>query len=1376
MAGEFVDDAPQQKGQFVDSAPQKGQFVDDDGPVQPDLIKTSYGQAMQKASAAAGINPNEEIALHSIEDPTENPKAKSRAGAIGEMQMEPDTFKDYANPGESITNPQDNFDVSARYLAFLNKHYNGDMDKVFAAYNAGQGAVDAGTNNNAKYVKQAEANLEALAVSYEPPKASLSKGKQPPKVADAEPTQAQKSASIVDRLDQASAQAATAEGYLSGKMKEPSGYDKLPDSVKKNIQSMISAADSPAMESSARFVNSLSAIPLDFLNAGMRDLALGKPTHEALIAQKLWEGIKDPAAMGSYLDRLAQQYGPNSADETKFWTQMPGMADALKNAKPTSTEGQGLQVFSLMHADAARFLANHTGIRDLQTFAEYLLNPGNFIPGAILSRGVKGITLGAKGVGAVIDKMPQKFQDHVDNINSTVADRAHAIYTIMPMGDRFHMSYVKGGQQLADEHRQMTVKQAKVPEMVQNAFIQPHVLGNTSLPQRKALIRYHDKFYNANDTAHIRQPQGGDPIYDPLTRTSVLTKGPLTGVTYQEHMNHVFVSHPNRLRLEIPKGFEAETILGPKADKFQKNLTAGRYSEALALHKGIKKPEADAFEQQITARAQPILKAQGAPAARAFMDQQVKLRLVSEHLAESTFDAANVGDQVIFRQKPTGLIRDLSDVNGTTMDERTYYTAALIHMFDEGVKAASPMSAVNFVEGYFPRSGMFKEEPTNAEIMAMHTTAQGQERQGGAGLKPNGPARKFDSIAHAEDTPPDGGGLQENPDFDPAASLQKAMERSLRWQNYVRDLRKYAKPIDYQDAVDNSGAGFTTSTKFAFKTGPDGRKEFDQMVAAEAKARVKNNFTQQQYDALSSPQSAAKLQKFEHDQMVHLYDTVQKAWEARNPNMVWDTAAQTAVDDLHGFTLTKAEADAARDAHPAFQDHQGPVNMQTLLTHEDNPVSQLDNAIESFFHMARSAFLADPTYHVRENLLFIAKAVGRLNPLELAQILFNPKSIPDSELEEAESAGALAPSFGHGVSGSQSRARYAYAGPAVKTDRNLFRRNTTGLPQRIRNTMKAYQNSVDGARNPLQVAQHVLGRAMYQTDKWNQDLTFKVWEDTIAARLYTRARRKGLSKESAAAEARKMMGDTTNLTKMERTIGLQKMEWFYSWFKSQYRLWAKNFAAPGTVGLSGAISGTLQSRNENDPNISNPQQMADRGQTVFYVNGEPYIITLAPPPMRKLGAITSLAATPLTEGIGFMDFGEFTASDLAHSLNPLMKSIFEQMPETFGAKEAQTEMPEDVLKGAVAGAASAFVPPQVSAIQHGLQDHVRFLELLGTPVHKLYDQEGAVVPAVAASKYQKLEDTLLRYATSDAQRRAITEQYNPLIQRLLQQKQEDYGH
>jgi soluble lytic murein transglycosylase-like protein len=69
-----------------------------------------------------------------------NSRAISRKGAMGLMQLEPGTAQRFGvwNPFD----PQQNVEGGSAYLKALLDHYNGDLTRTLAAYNAGEHAVD----------------------------------------------------------------------------------------------------------------------------------------------------------------------------------------------------------------------------------------------------------------------------------------------------------------------------------------------------------------------------------------------------------------------------------------------------------------------------------------------------------------------------------------------------------------------------------------------------------------------------------------------------------------------------------------------------------------------------------------------------------------------------------------------------------------------------------------------------------------------------------------------------------------------------------------------------------------------------------------------------------------------------------------------------------------------------------------------------------------------------------------------------------------------------------------------------------------------------------------------------------------------------------
>ena len=77
-----------------------------------------------------------------------DPEAKSSQGALGLMQMMPETFEEITNdflcenlPFEALTDPEVSIRYGTYYLAYLYRYFDYNWNNAIAAYNGGMGNV-----------------------------------------------------------------------------------------------------------------------------------------------------------------------------------------------------------------------------------------------------------------------------------------------------------------------------------------------------------------------------------------------------------------------------------------------------------------------------------------------------------------------------------------------------------------------------------------------------------------------------------------------------------------------------------------------------------------------------------------------------------------------------------------------------------------------------------------------------------------------------------------------------------------------------------------------------------------------------------------------------------------------------------------------------------------------------------------------------------------------------------------------------------------------------------------------------------------------------------------------------------------------------------
>ena len=107
-------------------------------PLRHGFTEKEIDDAINKAADRHAVDPNLVRALVKVES-NFNPNAVSRKGAMGLMQLMPQTARQMklTNP----FNPEENIDAGVRHLKDLLDSYGGDVRLSLAAYNAGAGAV-----------------------------------------------------------------------------------------------------------------------------------------------------------------------------------------------------------------------------------------------------------------------------------------------------------------------------------------------------------------------------------------------------------------------------------------------------------------------------------------------------------------------------------------------------------------------------------------------------------------------------------------------------------------------------------------------------------------------------------------------------------------------------------------------------------------------------------------------------------------------------------------------------------------------------------------------------------------------------------------------------------------------------------------------------------------------------------------------------------------------------------------------------------------------------------------------------------------------------------------------------------------------------------
>ena len=97
-----------------------------------------YGELIHQKAEKYDVDPNLVAAVMEQESRF-RARAQSPVGAKGLMQLMPRTGKWMG--ARNLYDPEQNIDAGVKYIKYLDKRFNGDLKKIIAAYNAGEGNV-----------------------------------------------------------------------------------------------------------------------------------------------------------------------------------------------------------------------------------------------------------------------------------------------------------------------------------------------------------------------------------------------------------------------------------------------------------------------------------------------------------------------------------------------------------------------------------------------------------------------------------------------------------------------------------------------------------------------------------------------------------------------------------------------------------------------------------------------------------------------------------------------------------------------------------------------------------------------------------------------------------------------------------------------------------------------------------------------------------------------------------------------------------------------------------------------------------------------------------------------------------------------------------
>ncbi|HEX3581200.1 MAG TPA: lytic transglycosylase domain-containing protein [Thermoanaerobaculia bacterium] len=124
--------------QAIEQAPQKMAVLTDTIKQQFFAKEVPFGSVIYSEAKKNNLSPELVAAVVHTESQF-NPSARSRVGAIGLMQLVPRTGRWMG--ANNLLDPVQNIQAGAKYLKYLSDQFDGDQQKIVAAYNAGPGNV-----------------------------------------------------------------------------------------------------------------------------------------------------------------------------------------------------------------------------------------------------------------------------------------------------------------------------------------------------------------------------------------------------------------------------------------------------------------------------------------------------------------------------------------------------------------------------------------------------------------------------------------------------------------------------------------------------------------------------------------------------------------------------------------------------------------------------------------------------------------------------------------------------------------------------------------------------------------------------------------------------------------------------------------------------------------------------------------------------------------------------------------------------------------------------------------------------------------------------------------------------------------------------------